>query len=257
MGQRNDRANNFLSVHLMQEKIIRFSDVHTCIEEAADFICNKASQCVKENGLFTMALAGGATPKALYETLAREPYSHRMPWDVTHLFWSDERLVPHDHPDSNYALAYRTMISRVPIPATNVHPAPVESGSAVDAAFRYETLLREFFSDKHHRQYLDLVLLGLGNDGHTASLFSGSPVLHEKDKWINFVLKPDIAPFHPRITFTLPLINNSDSVLFLITGSRKRDIVERIVGRFSGDDKIYPVSMIKPSGTLVWFIATS
>jgi 6-phosphogluconolactonase len=240
----------------MQEEILRFSNVHTCIDEAAEFIYNKALGCINEKGRFTMALSGGATPKVLYETLAKEPYIHRIPWDGTHLFWSDERFVSHDHPDSNYAMAYRTMISHVPIPEANVHPVPVSSESVDDAASKYERHLREFFSGKTPSPCFDLILLGLGNDGHAASLYPGSPALSQKDKWVDVVPKPGIAPFHPRITMTLPFINNAGCVLFLVTGPKKRDIVERIVGRFAGDEKIYPAAMIKPSGQLVWFLAT-
>ena len=240
----------------MEEEILRFSNVHTCIDEAAEFICNKAQTCIKEKGCFTMALSGGATPKTLYEVLAKEPYLHRIPWERTHFFWSDERFVSFDHPDSNYAMAYRTMISRVPIPETNIHPVPVNSESAIDAATKYETHLRDFFSGKTTSPSFDLILLGLGNDGHAASLYPGSSALSQKDKWVDAVPKPDIAPFHPRITMTLPFINNAGCVLFLVTGPKKRDIVERIVGRFAGDEKIYPAAMVKPQDSLVWFIAT-
>ena len=191
---------------------------------------------------FTVALSGGSTPKILYELLADpdEPFRAQVPWSRTHFFWSDERHVPPDHPDSNYRLAHDAMLSRVPVPDSNVHRIHSENPSAQEAADEYEQTLVP---------RLDLILLGLGTDGHTASIFPGSEVLHETNR---LVAAPWVEKLNTyRITMTLQLLNNGASILFLVSGAEKAGIVKEVL---EGPKK-YPAQAVQPTnGELIWML---
>jgi 6-phosphogluconolactonase len=197
----------------------------------------------------TVALSGGSTPKLLFELLAdpNEPFRNQVTWPNIHFFWSDERHVPPDHPDSNYRMANEAMLSHVPIMQDNVHRVPSENPSASDAAHAYERTLIE--TTQQSLPKLDLILLGLGTDGHTASIFPGSEVLHETN---HLVAAPWVEKFQSyRITMTLPLLNNGTSVVFLVSGSEKAKIVREVL---EGPEK-YPAQAIKPThGELLWML---
>lgn len=197
----------------------------------------------------TVALSGGSTPKLLFELLAdpNEPFRHQIPWIDIHFFWSDERHVPPDHPDSNYRMANEAMLTRVPVPANNIHRVPSENPSAPEAASEYEQTLIEITQQSLPR--LDLILLGLGADGHTASIFPGSEVLHETKR---LVAAPWVEKFQTyRITMTLPLLNNGASVVFLVSGSEKASIVKEVL---EGPEK-YPAQGVKlTNGELLWML---
>lgn len=232
--------------------------------DAAKFISERALRRVNESGIFTMALSGGNTPKMLYEHLARSPYKDEIPWKNTHLFWGDERCVSPLHPDSNYRMASEALIARVDIPAENVHRIPAESPPPDDAAFSYECVLRDFFSvqtgqlsspvEEGVLPSFDLVLLGLGGDGHTASLFPGDPVLNEKNRWVASVVAPDYMSPRERISITLPVINQASCVIFLVSGSGKKEVFNAIHNDPENASRIYPAAQVKPSGQLVWFV---
>jgi len=197
----------------------------------------------------TVALSGGSTPKLLFELLAdpTEPFRDQIPWPDIHFFWSDERHVPPDHAESNYRMANEAMLSRVPITEKNVHRVPSENPSALEAASDYEQTLIE--TTQQPLPQLDLILLGLGPDGHTASIFPGSEVLHETKR---LVAAPWVEKFQThRITMTLPLLNNGASVVFLVSGSEKAKIVKEV---FEGPEK-YPAQAIKPTNCeLLWLL---
>jgi len=197
----------------------------------------------------TVALSGGSTPKLLFELLAdpNEPFRDQLPWSDIHFFWSDERHVPPDHPESNYRMAYEAMLSRVPVIPTNVHRVPSENPDAAEAAREYEQTLIETTHQSLPR--LDLILLGLGPDGHTASIFPGSEVLHETKR---LVAAPWVEKFQThRITMTLPLLNNGASVVFLVSGAEKATILKEVL---EGPEK-YPAQAVKPThGELLWML---
>jgi 6-phosphogluconolactonase len=196
----------------------------------------------------------------LYEYLAKEEFAQRMPWEYTHVFWGDERCVSPDHPDSNFAMAFETLLSKAPLPSENVHRVPTEGELPKAAAIEYEKSLREFFQDAGHARIplafpsFDLILLGLGKDGHTASLFPGEPVLEEKTGWVAAVAGTSAYPAVPRVTLTFPVINQARCVLFLASGSDKRDVFQKILNSPESAAQHYPAARVRPSGSLLWFI---
>ena len=198
-----------------------------------------------QKDFFTVALSGGSTPKILYEVLVDR--QKEVPWARTHFFWSDERHVPPDHPDSNYRMAYEAMLSRVPVPVGNVHRIRGENPDAQKAADEYEQTLIE--QTRQSLPRLDLILLGLGADGHTASIFPGSEVLKETQR---LIAAPWVEKLNThRITMTLPLLNNGASVLFLVSGAEKAGIVKEVL---EGSEK-YPAQAVQPTnGELLWML---
>lgn len=196
-----------------------------------------------------MALSGGSTPKILYQLLAdaTQPFHEQIPWAKIHFFWSDERHVPPDHPDSNYRMANEAMLSRVSVLSDNIHRVAGEKPNAAEAADDYEQTLKEL--TKESLPQLDLILLGLGSDGHTASIFPGSEVLHETKRLVAAPWVEKLKTY--RITMTLPLLNNGASVLFLVSGSDKAGIVKEVL---EGPNQ-YPAQAVKPTnGELLWLL---
>jgi 6-phosphogluconolactonase len=237
-------------------------DADDMAERAARLLTLLAQEAVRERGLFTIALSGGATPRVLYERLAARPFLTDIPWQETHLFWGDERFVPPDHPESNYRMADAALISRVPIPSENVHRMPGEMSDPREAANSYEETLRRFFGlPPDGWPSFDAVLLGIGVDGHTASLFPGSQALNETRRW---VCAPYVEKFSAyRLTLTLPLFNHAARVIFLAAGQEKAAILRDLLrpgsregrGRFGVD---LPAGRIHPMrGGPIYFIDRS
>jgi 6-phosphogluconolactonase len=225
-------------------------------EEATELICACADESMKSNGLFTLVLSGGSTPRPVYEFLASDRYSHRIDWERTHLFWGDERLIPPDHPDSNYEMAYELLVSRVPIPDENVHPVPVDDIPPERVAIEYEKELRTFFkADVGGFPQFDLILLGMGVDGHTASLFPGDPALYERKRWVVAIDGKKGLPPVPRVTLTLPVINSAARVAFLINGEEKKMIMDEILSNPDDSAQKYPAARVNPNGKLSWIIS--
>jgi 6-phosphogluconolactonase len=194
----------------------------------------------------TVALSGGSTPTAMFRVLA-DQFQDRVPWSRIHFFWSDERHVPPDHPDSNYRMADETLLSHVPVPPENIHRIHSENPNAAEAASEYEQTLRDVTKQTLPR--LDLIFLGLGTDGHTASIFPGSEVLQETERLVAAPWVEKLKTY--RITMTLPLINNAASVVFLVSGADKAEIVKEVL---EGGNK-YPAQAVKPTqGELVWMV---
>ncbi len=235
------------------------ADPEELARAAAGEFTRRASDAARARGLFTVALSGGSTPLAVYRLLAGEGsdvYSRRVPWEKVHLFWGDERHVPPDHPDSNYGAARRAMLSRVPIPEGNVHRVPAEIPDAARVAEEYERALRSFFALKEGRRpRFDLVLLGMGADGHTASLFPGSDALHEQRR---LVAAPWVGRLSAhRITLTPPALNAARCALFMAHGEEKAETLRAVLGGDGGVDR-YPAQAIRPDqGDLIWLVDRS
>ncbi len=223
-----------------------FEDAETLARNVSEWLCGLARASDRR---FAVCLSGGSTPRRLYERLGAAAIASAFPWCRTHWFWGDERFVPHDDRDSNYRMAREALLSRVPIPPANVHAIPTEGLSPEEAAIAYETILKRFYGSEQldpERPLFDVTLLGIGDDGHTASLFPGQPTLQERRHWATAVIG---AKSQARITLTYPALNSSRDVAFLATGSEKRDVVARAQ---AGDDKL-PAARIHPVGRLHWF----
>lgn len=200
-------------------------------------------------GPFRISLAGGSTPKTLYGLLASDEFRRRFPWQHVSWFWGDERFVPHDHPDSNFRMVCETMLGKVRVPPENVHPMPVD-GTPDEAAQRYERTLHEAYGAAvldPARPLFDITLLGLGADGHTASLLPGEAVLKNRDRWVAAVAhgRPEV-----RLTLTYPAIESSRRVAFLVTGTEKAPILNEIL---AGASEV-PAARVRPTGDLFWFV---
>jgi 6-phosphogluconolactonase len=209
-----------------------------------------AAAAVAERGSFTVAISGGRTPLPFYCFLGR---TAGIPWEETDLFQVDERFVPRDDDESNFRLIELSLLLKAPIPSERVHPIPVDGNSAAAAAARYEREMRDFFRlPAGAWPSLDLVLLGIGEDGHTASLFPGEDVLDEEERWTAAVSPATAA--QDRITLTLPLINRARHVFFLVTGSGKAEVLKRI---HRGADPTVPASLVNPEGGSLTFYLDS
>jgi 6-phosphogluconolactonase len=221
-------------------------------QAAAEEFAAQAIAAVNAQGRFTLALSGGSTPKALYSQLATK-YRDRLPWDKIFFFWGDERHVPPDSPESNYRMVDEALLSKVPVPAGNVFRVPAEDPDAGRAAQRYEQTLREFFQvPTGALPRFDLILLGMGPDGHTASLFPNTAALHEQARLVvaNWVEKFQTY----RITLTLPVINQANAVMFLVSGADKTEALREVLeGKESAE--LFPSKLIQPAhGTLIWLV---
>ncbi|MDP9103019.1 MAG: 6-phosphogluconolactonase [Pseudomonadota bacterium] len=206
-----------------------------------------------KGGAFSLCLSGGSTPKALYERLAAPPYRDTFPWDRTHLFWGDERFVPHADDLSNYRMVKEALLVHAPILAANIHSVPTEHTSPQAAAAAYQRDLQAFYGAEvlnPARPLFDVNLLGLGDDGHTASLFPGTEVLNERALWVAPVIG---AKAEARITLTYPALESSGHAAFLVTGEGKADILARLK---SGDAAL-PSAHLHPTGELRVFCDTA
>lgn len=217
---------------------------------AAEFV-RATRDAAARSGRAAVALSGGSTPKALFALLAGPEFAPQIPWPDVHFFWGDERAVPPDHPDSNYRMAFETLLSKAPVPPENVHRIEAEKPPEAAAA-AYEKTLREFFHlAETDRPRFDLVLLGLGADGHTASLFPGSPALAEERRPVVAVYVEKLGAH--RITLTLPVLNRAANVFFLVSGADKAAALAAVFRPGAGER--LPAARVDPSdGRLVWFV---
>ena len=222
---------------------------------AADHFLRFAVEAVRKKKLFTVALAGGSTPKNLYRLLAshEEPFREKLPWESIHFFWGDERHVPPDHHDSNFRMAWEALLSKVPVPSENIHRIKGENAVAANAADEYEAKLRQIFDlTEGHAPRFDLILLGIGSDAHTASIFPGSPVIKEKKR---LVAAPWVESLQAsRITLTPPVLNNAAAVIFLVTGGEKAKALQEILEGDYDPDR-FPAQLIRANKEMVlWFV---
>ena len=214
---------------------------------AADWIVERAANRTRR---FALCLSGGTTPKRVYELLGEAPRRDRLPWRQTHWFWGDERFVPHDDPRSNFHMASVALLRHAPVPPANVHAIPTDRANPAGEAAAYETMLKRFYGADTldaARPLFDLTLLGLGEDGHIASLFPGSPALAETTRWVVPVTGPDRLD---RITLTYPALESSRHTAFLVAGADKREPLARTL---AGDPEL-PAARLRPAGELVWFV---
>jgi len=230
-----------------------FEDQRTTILAAANHIRNVAVQSIESNGRFSIALAGGSTPKAVYELLAAESYSQQIAWENIYIFWGDERCVPPDHEDSNFRMAHEALLSQVSIPLENIFRMQGDIDPA-QAAAEYEQQLRTFF-DKDTLPHFDLILLGMGDDAHTASLFPETAPIHEETRWVvaHFVDKLNTW----RITLTPVVINAAAQVTFLVIGDKKAQPLKQVLeGKYHPDK--FPSQIVSPiNGQLTWLVDQS
>lgn len=230
----------------MNRSVEVLPDLAALIQRALEIVISKIRSDVAERGRCTIVLAGGSTPKPLYEQLATQD----LPWDAVHVFWGDERYVPADHPDSNQGMARRAWLDHVPIPSGNIHPIPTDEADPALAAARHEAELQEFFQIPAGAfPPFDIILLGIGDDGHTASLFPQTQALQVQDRLVTVGNKDN----QPRITFTAPLINHARSVIFIVAGASKRPALAQIFAP-TGDATAYPARLIQPQGELWWLL---
>ena len=242
----------------MKIEVRRFPDLEELNRDAAVLICDWAAECVRERGSFAVALSGGSTPRRLYERLTRPPCDVKVPWSHVHFFWGDERCGRSTHKDSNYNMAQESLLRKIAPPPENVHRPPSEVAPPERAADLMEGDLRSFFSgDRLHDGFpvFDLVLLGLGQDGHTASLFPGDGAVEERERWVAAVAKPSGTPPVPRLTLTLPVLNSARCVVFLVSGAGKREVVREVLSHPDTAGRRFPAALVRPpEGRLLWFL---
>jgi 6-phosphogluconolactonase len=220
---------------------------------AAEEVIRASTEAVTKRGRFTIALSGGSTPRSLFNLLATNART-TLAWDKMFFFWSDERHVPPTDPDSNFRMADESMLSKIPVAAANIFRVPAENPDAAAAAQAYDLILQKFFETKPGEfPRFDLILLGLGPDGHTASLFPETAALQEKSRLVvaNWVEKFKTD----RITFTLPLLNAAHSVAFLVSGTDKAPALHAVLEDETAPAERYPAKMVRPTdGKLIWFL---
>jgi 6-phosphogluconolactonase len=203
-------------------------------------------------GRLAVCLTGGSTPERLYALLATASYRDAVPWDRIHWFWGDDRFVPQADPRSNCGAARRLLLDRVPAPPANIHPIPTDASNVEAAANLYAAELRTFYGADHldpQRPLFDVVLMGLGADGHTASLFPGHAEVEESARWVVGVAEAGLEPFVPRVSLTFPALASTRQMLFLVSGPSKRDILSRVL---SGAD--LPAARARSDGDLIWLV---
>jgi 6-phosphogluconolactonase len=233
-------------------------DAATVQQTAAEAFVERVAGAVDARGLALVALSGGSTPRGLHALLADpgQPYRARVPWEAVRFFWGDERPVPPDHADSNYRMARETLLSRLPVRPEHVHRIPAEDPEPARAAEAYARTLREVFA-AHGRleggwPRFDLVLLGMGADGHTASVFPGTAAVHETTRWVVAPWVPKLATH--RITLTPPVLRRAEAVVFLVTGGDKAAALAAVLEGPPQPD-VYPSQVVRPlDGTALWLV---
>ena len=235
----------------MQMNTRVFADLDALSAAALAELLQVMDDSIRQRGRFAIALAGGRTPARLYALWVAEGSSDgRTPWERVHLFWGDERFVPHDDLLSNYRMARESLIAHVPIPAANLHPIPTGLARPEDCARTYEAELRKFFGEAPPA--FDLQLLGLGDEGHTASLFPSSHLLEETERWVGAAETPAQPSW--RLTLTPAVLNQGRNTFFLVSGAGKREIIAALRSVSPSDVSRYPAGRIHPEGGVLWFL---
>jgi 6-phosphogluconolactonase len=230
-----------------------FDDTAALIRATADEIARIAQEAVAARGRFVWALAGGSTPRDVYRLLASVSYRESMPWNAIYFFWGDERHVPPDDADSNFRMAREAMLDAVPVPAGNIHRVMAEEPDAQRAAAEYESTLRSFFAlapgSPERWPVFDLIQLGLGKEGHTASLFPGGDAIHERER---LVVAPWVEAQNTfRVTFTPPVLNHARRTLFLVSGEEKAEALHAVLEGAREPD-VYPAQIVE--GNRLWMV---
>jgi len=237
-------------------------DINELSTQAANFIVEHINNTLQHQPRFTIALSGGSTPKALHELLAGNDYKNKINWSKVHVFWGDERFVPFNDARNNAKMAFETLLDKVPVLKEHIHIMQTENITPDESAEAYEKILHEYFPlvHTHHSDNVpdntphttfDLIILGMGDDGHTLSLFPGKPVIHMVDRWVIDFYLDEQAMY--RITLTHPVANHSACVMFLVNGIGKAKALKEVLeGPYNPD--VYPSQIIKPKGELHWFV---
>lgn len=228
--------------------VIAVSDPAALAEAAAKRVLTRIAE---NRDRVAICLTGGSSPKQLYQLLATDPWRSRIPWDRVHWFIGDERFVPADDPRNNMSMARHIFLDRH-APANNIHPIPTDTADPEEAARRYERELQSFYGAEvldPVRPLFDVVLMGVGPDGHTASLFPDYPALEETRRWVVGVPKANVAPFVPRVTLTLPALNSSRETLFEVAGPEKCAILTRVL-----DGENLPAGRAHSTGETTWLV---
>ncbi len=223
-------------------------DKSELVKRALKIVMNRIEEAIAKRDQCTIALAGGSTPKPLYEKLAQQ----NLPWDKIHIFWGDERYVPADHPDSNQRMACLAWLDHVDIPQANIHAMPTSANDpAVDAATHDAELADFFQTSAPQMPKFDIILLGMGDDGHTASLFPHTPALDVDDCFVTVGNKNG----EQRLTLTVPLINAAHNIIFMIAGSNKQNALQKVLhGEDDIENKAYPTRLISPQNGALWWL---
>ncbi|MGI8837920.1 MAG: 6-phosphogluconolactonase [Pyrinomonadaceae bacterium] len=233
-----------------QPNLFVFDTMEQVALAAAERFVDYSIASIREHGSFAVALAGGSTPRSAYELLGANEFKSRIDWPLVHLFFGDERMVPADSAESNYRMVNDSLISRVEIPPGNVHRIICESTQS-ESAELYEAELKRFFQSVDWPRF-DLVLLGMGADGHTASLFRGSDALKEEEKWVIATRQPQTGK--DRITLSLPVINHATRVAFVVTGNEKAATLARVWSSEQANEES-PAQRVRPvNGILEWLV---
>ena len=237
----------------MDQNVIRgarvFADLDQLSRAVSEECVRAANEAVRARGRCLIALSGGHTPSRAYQIWSTE-YREKMPWVKTHFFWGDERFVGADDPKSNYRMTREALFKNVRVPPENIHPIQTDFPQADLAAQEYEKVLRTFVAETEPS--FDVVLLGLGVEGHTASLFPGSPALEEQKRWVVSVRAPADPPV--RISLTFPVLRRARATYFLVAGADKREIVATLRRGSPAEMQNLPVAMLRPEGEEVWFL---
>lgn len=221
------------------------TDVNDLSRRTADAVATAISNAISQRGRCSIAVSGGSTPRPMYRLLAAE-FTNRIPWTGVHVFWGDERFVPAGDPQRNETMVRKALLDHVPCPSSNIHAVPA-AATADEAAAQYDAVLRKHFGAEPR---FDLVLLGLGTDGHTASLFPHSAALREHERWVVAVTGPAEPPL--RVTLTLPAFNHAALTFFMVAGTDKASALQHV---FDGaDPESYPAAGIRPPGGAVWWV---
>ncbi len=237
----------------MKTKTMHFENLKTLSKKAAGLITDMAKKTIRQKGYFTLAVSGGSDPVPTYRDLVK----CMIDWSRVFIFWQDDRYVSFKDEKSNFKLVYDAMLSKIKIPPENVFmiPPPDEISPAKKSALSYEDIIKNFFKDINTKPSFDLVIAGMGPDGHTSSLFpKDKKALNEKKRLIIAVKAPSYAPVRDRITMTLPFINNSKTVLYIIAGKGKGGIMKEILASSAKAKKKYPAAMVKAKENLIWMI---
>jgi 6-phosphogluconolactonase len=239
-----------------QREIVVCHDPAALAEQAADRIVAAAADAIAARGQFTLALSGGSTPERLYKLLSVADGHRRIDWQRTWLFFSDERCVPYTDERSNYRMAAESLLKPAQIPADHIYPVPVNLATPAECAAAYEIQLRAFFASAGTNDFpsLDLILLGLGDDGHTASLFPGKPALAESVAWVTSSPPGTLPPPVDRVTFTFPMLNAARQVMFLVAGTGKSKIIREILENRPNRERHPASAVVPPHGKLVWML---
>lgn len=229
-----------------------FKNADELSKTAAEIISEISIRSVEIKGSFSLVLSGGSSPKQTYKYLTHSTYKDKIPWDKTYLFWGDERFVPEDDPQNNYGSSKDILLRKIPISPSQVFPIPTKSEPS-DSALQYENKIKEFF--KNSTPSFDLILLGLGSNAHTASLFPNTEVLNDDIRLVKEVFVEEVKMY--RITMTAQLINSAKNILFLVFGEDKAKAVSKVIEGYY-DPQNFPAQLIKPvDGTIRWFLDKS